>query len=73
MNKIVISLAVLAGLSSVALAKSDIDPRDREPVIGTSIVETAPLLASYGDASKSSLTAYERARMRAEINENGGN
>lgn len=75
MKKIVLSLAVLASLSGVALAKSDIDPRDRQPLFQTNAAQTeiAPLLVNSEPVSNGGLSAFERTQRQAEINENSGN
>ena len=56
MNKLIISLAALAALSSAALAsaRTDIDPRDRMPAAGVSstMSEAAPLLVALPDRAK---------------------
>ena len=76
MNKIILSLAALAALSTAALAdRTDIDPRDRDLNSGYSvqIQDTAPLYVGSSATGKAGLTAYERTLQQSMENENSGN
>ena len=77
MNKIILSLAALAALSTASFAaeRTDIDPRDRDQTSGYTlqINEVAPLYVGSGIASKAGLTAFERTQLQSAENENGGN
>ena len=76
MNKIIISLAALAALSTAALAeRTDIDSRDRDQYSGYSVQvqESAPLYVGSSATGKAGLTAYERTLLQSMENENSGN
>ncbi len=76
MNKIILSLAALAALSTAALAaRTDIDPRDRDQNSGywVQVQDTAPLYVGRSATGKAGLTAYERVLLQSQENENSGN
>jgi hypothetical protein len=70
MNKFALGFLALTAISTAALAeRTDIDPRDRMPVAGTSVVESEGAMMPAGG----SLSAFERVQLQSAENENGGN
>lgn len=74
MKKIIISLATLAAISGAALASDRAElPVDGRVAAGAAISASETVPFAVLGSSHSALSAYERVRLQAEINENGGN
>lgn len=87
MKKIALSLIAIAALSTSALARTDIDPRDRDgatwaPAAAMSYATEAAAMKvktiRYSgevmpDRDPKTLTAFERLQLQSMENENSGN